>query len=192
MSLRKQQQNGSSLIEIMVTVLVFSIGMLGMAALQLTALRSTSDSSQRSQAIWLVQDIAERMRANPSGSIADYTGNASAPDCTALPVNQCADRYNPTSSAVVSATTCSPSQMAAFDRWEATCSYAGLNAYSTNNGRATSRDFITLRDGTPLLSMTANGTTVELSASVGSKLSQKAGSSNVVSDNSIPTIQVQR
>lgn len=110
MSLRKQQQNGSSLIEIMVTVLVFSIGMLGMAALQLTALRSTSDSSQRSQAIWLVQDIAERMRANPSGSIADYTGNASAPDCTALPVNQCADRYNPTSSAVVSATTCSPAK----------------------------------------------------------------------------------
>lgn len=192
MHLHHSQQTGSSLIEVMVTVLIFSIGMLGMAALQLNALRSTSDSSQRSQAIWLVQDIAERMRANPSGSIGDYTGNGTVPNCAALPATQCADRYNPATSAVVNAATCTATQMAAFDRWEATCSYAGLDDYSNKNGRATSRDFITLRDGTALLSMTANGTAVDLSANVGSKLTQKAGSSNVVSDNSIPTIQVQR
>lgn len=184
------QQRGSSLIEILVTVLIFAIGMLGMAALQLSALRSTSDSSQRSQAIWLVQDLAERMRANPSGSAAEY---AAAPDCTALPANQCASRYNPTTSSVVAASTCTSSQMAAFDRWEAQCSYAALAAYANNNGRATSRDFVSTRDdGSALFTVTANGNIVQVSASVGSKFRQTAGSSNIASNNDIPVIEVQR
>lgn len=183
-------QRGSSLIEILVTVLIFAIGMLGMAALQLSALRSTSDSSQRSQAIWLVQDLTERMRANPSGSAAAY---ASAPDCTALPSNQCASRYNPATSTVISASVCNPSQMAAFDRWEAQCSYAALAPYANNNGRANSRDFVSTRDdGSALFTVAANGSIAQISARVGSKFRQTAGTSNIASNNDIPIIEVQR
>lgn len=193
MSFNSNQQRGSSLIEILVTVLIFSIGMLGMAALQLNALRSTSDSNQRAQAVWLAQDLAERIRANPSGSVAEYAGAGNAPDCTALPTTQCSDRYNPATSTVVQATTCTAGQMAQFDRWEAECSYSALAAYSATNGRASSRDFISVRDGAnSLFTLNANGTTVEISANVGSKLMQKTGNSTVATQNSIPMMQVQR
>jgi len=133
-------ERGSSLIEVLITLLIFSIGMLGMAALQLNALQGTSDSAQRSQATWILQDIAERIRANPQGTAANY---AAAPDCTAVPANRCADYYNPEAGAKVNASSCSAAQMAAFDRWEAQCSYSAIGTFNTIEGRFSGRDFIT-------------------------------------------------
>lgn len=133
-------QRGSSLIEVLITLLIFSVGMLGMAALQLNALQGTSDSAQRSQSTWILQDIAERIRANPQGTAADY---AAAPACAALPATRCADYYNPSTGAKVNASNCSAAQMAAFDRWEAQCSYSVIGAFNTIDGRFSSRDFMT-------------------------------------------------
>lgn len=133
-------QRGSSLIEVLITLLIFSVGMLGMAALQLNALQGTSDSAQRSQSTWILQDIAERIRANPQGTAADY---AAAPACAALPATRCADYYNPSTGAKVNASNCSAAQMAAFDRWEAQCSYSAIGAFNTIDGRFSSRDFMT-------------------------------------------------
>lgn len=129
-------QTGSSLIEVLITLFVLAVGMLGMAALQLNALQGSVDSTQRSQTTWILQDFAERIRANPDGSSATY---AAAPICGALPTNRCADYYNPAISTKVNATVCSAAQMAAFDRWEAQCSYsklAGLEEW-----RFSGRDF---------------------------------------------------
>tara|TARA_R110000868_G_scaffold114868_1_gene307333 strand:+ start:406 stop:969 length:564 start_codon:yes stop_codon:yes gene_type:complete len=139
MLLAPKNENGSSMIEVLVTLLIFTVGMLGLAALQLNALQGSNDSAQRSQTTWLLQDIAERIRANPEGTAAAY---ATAPNCAALPATRCADYYNPLTSAKVTAAQCSAAQMAAFDRWEAQCSYAALIAYNTINARFTSRDFI--------------------------------------------------
>jgi type IV pilus assembly protein PilV len=133
-------ETGSSLIEVLITLLVFAVGMLGMAALQLNALQGSSDSAQRSQSTWILQDLAERIRANPEGTAANY---AAAPACNALPANRCADYYNPGTGAKVNATNCSAAQMAAFDRWEAQCSYSAIGAFNTIDGRFTGRDFIT-------------------------------------------------
>lgn len=58
----QRMQRGSSLIEVLITLLVFAVGMLGMAALQLNALQGTADSAQRSQSAWILQDISERSR----------------------------------------------------------------------------------------------------------------------------------
>jgi type IV pilus assembly protein PilV len=55
---------GFSLIEILISVLVLSIGVLGMAALQLNALKSNQTAAVRSHATFLAYDIADRMRAN--------------------------------------------------------------------------------------------------------------------------------
>lgn len=139
MNLYAKTEAGSSLIEVLVTLLVFTIGMLGLAALQLNALQGSSDSAQRSQSTWLLQDIAERIRANPEGTAAAY---ATAPACANLPVRACADHYNPATSAKVNAADCTAAEMAAFDRWEAQCSYTAIAAFNTIDARFNGRDFI--------------------------------------------------
>ena len=136
----KHMELGSSLIEVLITLLIFSIGMLGMAAMQLNALQGTSDSAQRSQSTWILQDIAERIRANPEGTLANY---AAAPNCAAVPANRCADYYDPVTGAKVNASNCSAAQMAAFDRWEAQCSYSAIATFNTIDGRFSGRDFMT-------------------------------------------------
>lgn len=55
-----------TLIEVLVALLVLSIGLLGLAALQNTALQFNTDSYQRTQATLLAYDILDRMRANSS------------------------------------------------------------------------------------------------------------------------------
>jgi len=59
---------GFTLIEILVTVVVLSIGLLGLAGLQAVALKFNSTAYQRSQATSLAYDITERMRANATAA----------------------------------------------------------------------------------------------------------------------------
>jgi type IV pilus assembly protein PilV len=59
------RQRGVSLIEVLVAVLVMAIGLLGIAALQATALRNSQSSLERSQAVVLSYTILDAMRANP-------------------------------------------------------------------------------------------------------------------------------
>ena len=133
-------QSGSSLIEVLVALLVFSIGMLGLSALQLNALRSVSDSSQRSQSTWILQDIAERIRANPDAPAASFTA---VPNCAAIPAPMCADHFKP-GTGKVAAVNCTAAEMASFDRWEAQCGYAEVGGFNTIDGRFNSRDFVSL------------------------------------------------
>lgn len=66
---------GFTLIEVLVAVLVMSIGLLGLAGLQATSLRFNTDSSAQTQATYLASDMADRMRANVSKA-ADYPAKA--------------------------------------------------------------------------------------------------------------------
>lgn len=62
------QQRGVTLIEVMVTVLVLSIGLLGMAALQARLQKSEVEAYQRSQALLLLGDMANRLAVNRSNA----------------------------------------------------------------------------------------------------------------------------
>jgi type IV pilus assembly protein PilV len=55
---------GFTLIEVLVALVVLSIGLLGLASLQLSSLRWNHGASLRSQATLLAYDIVDRMRAN--------------------------------------------------------------------------------------------------------------------------------
>lgn len=55
---------GLTLIEVMVSVLVLGIGLLGIAALQASALRNSQSSLERSQAVIGAYSIIDAMRAN--------------------------------------------------------------------------------------------------------------------------------
>jgi type IV pilus assembly protein PilV len=78
---------GVTLIEVLVAMLVFSVGLLGAAGLMVMAGRSNQAAYLRTQVTFLAQNMAERMQANPIGVWnGDYDGSypdASAQDCAA-------------------------------------------------------------------------------------------------------------
>lgn len=64
---------GFTLFEVMIALLVLSIGLLGLAALQTVALRTGQAADMRTRATHAAVDMLERMRANPAGVAAgDY------------------------------------------------------------------------------------------------------------------------
>lgn len=68
---RRARSRGLTLIEILITLLVISIGLLGVAGLHSFSMKSNYDALMRSHASVLVADIADRMRANRE-AVADY------------------------------------------------------------------------------------------------------------------------
>lgn len=61
-----QRVGGTTLIEVLITVCVVAIGLLGVAGLQAKAVSNSSDSIMYSRAAFLASDIVERMRNNAS------------------------------------------------------------------------------------------------------------------------------
>ena len=60
----RRSQRGAGLIEVLVAVLVLAIGLLGIAAMQTTALRNNQSALERSQAVIQSYAILDAMRAN--------------------------------------------------------------------------------------------------------------------------------
>lgn len=75
-----------TLIEALVTVVIMSIGLLGLAALQNTSVKFTYDSYLRTQSSMLASDLFDRMRANPTVDYTDITATTGT-DCTASDCN---------------------------------------------------------------------------------------------------------
>lgn len=58
---------GFTLLEVLIALVVLSIGLLGIAALQGVGLRTSHGAYLTSQASLLAYDMADRIRANPAG-----------------------------------------------------------------------------------------------------------------------------
>ncbi len=102
---RKQQSNanaGFTLVEVLITLVIFSIGLLGLAALQANSMVNSHNAYLRSQATLMANDMADRMRANIVGVAANRYNNLNG-----IPVN-------PGCIAV----DCTPAQIAVFDAFE--------------------------------------------------------------------------
>ena len=68
----KRLQTGFTLIEVLVTFLVTAIGLLGLAALQVTTINNSFEAQQRALVTALVDDMAERVRMNPVSAMNNY------------------------------------------------------------------------------------------------------------------------
>lgn len=66
----KGAQEGMTLIEVLVALLILTVGLLGAAAIQLNALKYTDSARMTTQASFIAYDMMDRIRAN---SGADYT-----------------------------------------------------------------------------------------------------------------------
>ncbi len=64
-------QCGFTLLEVLVALVVLSVGLLGLSGLQTNSLRNNYDAFLRSQATVMTTDILDRMRANRVGALAD-------------------------------------------------------------------------------------------------------------------------
>lgn len=133
-------QAGVGLIEVLVALLVFTIGILGLGATQLAAKRATYEAIQRSIASSLASDILERMRGN-SGELASYA--VSEVGSSAL-----------TATISCISSSCSTKDLAAFDLHEWSGLLAGASEKITiakNNvyagGLLDSRACIAVEDG---------------------------------------------
>jgi len=101
----KRKHAGFTLIEVLVSLLVFSIGLLGLAALQLQSLKFNQSAYQRSQASLMAYDVLDRMRSNV---LAARNGN----------YNIGLDDPGTLTSCTGTGVTCTSAQIATFDLFE--------------------------------------------------------------------------
>jgi len=99
---RHQPDAGFTLIEVLVTIVILSIGLLGLAGLQASSMTNNHNAYLRSQATIMANDMANRMRANMVGVAANEYNNING-----IPVNPGCITAN-----------CSPAQMADYDAFE--------------------------------------------------------------------------
>ena len=89
----KRTQKGVTLLEVMIAVLILSIGLLGHSKIQALGVRAGTDANLRTQATSLVSEMIERLRANRPAADSEYysTIDYSAIDCTAAPAKICSE-----------------------------------------------------------------------------------------------------
>ena len=83
----KRSQTGFTLIEVLVTFLLTAIGLLGLAALQVSTINNGFEAHQRALVTALVDDMAERVRMNPVGALENYQTFDPETPCPSLDVN---------------------------------------------------------------------------------------------------------
>jgi len=66
-------QQGFSLVEVLIALVIMSVGMLGIAGLYVQSMQAGRTSMLRHHAVTLAGDVADRIRANPRAGIA-YEG----------------------------------------------------------------------------------------------------------------------
>lgn len=105
-TITRRHQDGFTLLEVLVSVVVLSIGLLGLAGLQASGLTNNNSSLQRTQATLLAYDMLDRMRANFDGVRAGHYDAITAGSET-----------DPSSCFAVS-TGCTVAEIAAFDNFD--------------------------------------------------------------------------
>lgn len=85
-------QTGVGLIEVLVALIIMSVGLLGIASLYVTALQAKTTSLSRMKAVNFAQDMADRIRTNPSAVSVYALGESSTATQTAdCAINNCSN-----------------------------------------------------------------------------------------------------
>ena len=127
-------QRGLGMIEILVTLVILAIGLLGVATLQLVASFNNADALSRSQAVLVAEQVSERMRVSAFSApdadgkiIDDGYVNSNFYNFANLSCTSSANQYEcfcqqfPATLANCHTTQCDSSQVAAFDAYQLSC-----------------------------------------------------------------------
>jgi type IV pilus assembly protein PilV len=99
----EKKSHGFSLVEVLIALIVMSVGMLGIAGLYVQSMQAGRTSMLRHHAVTLAGDIADRIRANPTAGAAYIASPGADNNCVGQGID------------------CSVAEMAAHDifLWEA-------------------------------------------------------------------------
>ena len=174
MIIQLKKQAGVSMIELMVSLFIFSVGLLGFATLQTRSLQEGFDSGQRSVVLWRTQELSDRMRANGDQLDTYVAAVNNAAICNAVPT-RCADYWD---GGAVAGAACTATQMATFDVWDVLC-----------NGEDATEDVLIDSDIT--LACVDRDATDALACSAGSNITLNAcwTSRSATSDNQLEVVQ---
>lgn len=118
---------GFALIEVMVTVLVITFGLISLAGLQLATKRGGNASYQRTLALTVANELMERINLNPTQAAAYHTGLGTGLGRASLGAValDCSNAAN----------SCTPAQLAAWDlwNWERRLDGAGITDVANND-----------------------------------------------------------
>ena len=81
-----QRQRGFSLVEVLIALVIMSVGMLGIAGLFVQGMQAGRTSVLRHHAVTLAGDVADRIRANPRAGVA-YEGAGADNACVGYGTN---------------------------------------------------------------------------------------------------------
>ncbi|RUR04062.1 type IV pilus modification protein PilV [Legionella sp. km772] len=103
-------QKGISLLEVLVSVIIIAIGMLGIASMLLVSNQANNSSYMKQQAIQNVYNIFDKIRANSQAAVnGNYNisniGSTGLPTAVTTPAVMC------------NAAACTPAQLATYDTW---------------------------------------------------------------------------
>lgn len=119
--------SGFTLLEVLISIVIFSIGLLGLASLQITGIRLNHDSLLRTIATIQANDMADRMRTNVAATSLGATSPYNNPTKAATGNPNCLGKDGSGNPADVQ---CTPAQMAGQDFYEWYASISGQAATS--------------------------------------------------------------
>jgi len=134
------RHNGFTIIEVLVSLLVISVGLLGMAGLQTVGIQQSHKSYLKTQASLLAFDMADRMRANLVGVAAGAYNAVNSVDSLVETIPAC----------IGSETPCSAADTASYDAYQWSNLASNLSIPSTLPG---GQGIIT-RNGTGIFTIT--------------------------------------
>ncbi len=106
-----QRMRGFTMLEVLVALVILSMGLLGIAALLVTTQKSNSSSYIRQQAVQSAYNILDRIRGNQAEAVlgaynvSNLAGAGQTPSLPSSPSVDC------------SQAPCTPAQMASYDTW---------------------------------------------------------------------------
>ena len=107
--MHRNRNKGFTLMEVLIALAVLSIGLLGMAGMQLFSMKSSHSAYLQSQASYFAYDLIDKMRANPVGF-----GNGNYESALSTIPGSFTNCQTTTA-------TCSPDQLAAFELTQWKC-----------------------------------------------------------------------
>ena len=111
---RRKNSKGFTLLEVLVAMVLLSIGLLGVARLQMFGLQNTGNAYFRTQATGLLNEMVERVHANPAGAL-NSAYNPPMPACGGPAPFNCI------------AAPCPTANLARFDMYVVNCGLNGAN-----------------------------------------------------------------
>ncbi|HPQ95373.1 MAG: type IV pilus modification protein PilV [Thiothrix sp.] len=116
------RQRGFNLIEVMAAALILSVGLLGLAGLQVSTLKNTQNASSRQQASFQVYELLERMRSNRDAARRGDYADVST-DCNTPPDPVCDTGSN-----------CTDTELAHYDLYTVQCGNITTSTSVQNSG----------------------------------------------------------